>query len=264
MMLAPLPPDTAICLTTFERETLCRRLVASIRSRYPQAAVYVANDGSAPLQLDGATVYDLPFDQGVSAKRNHLARSVPAVHRHLVFVDDDMVFSDATDVAALRRVLDGDPALGLVSGVVLDYGITPRPYEATMCWEDGGATLRLAATAGEGRCDLTQNFFLARREIFDGGGWRDELKLAEHVPFFVDLKAAGWEVMHVRSVAIDHWPEVEGRYAAYRRRHAEFQLLWMRSRGLTKVIRPNGVEILASELQDPDYWPWVPASRGTA
>jgi hypothetical protein len=41
----------------------------------------------------------------------------------------------------------------------------------------------------------------------------------------------------------------------------------MDDEGLTKIIRPNGIEILRSELDDPDYWPWGPsgprASRTT-
>jgi hypothetical protein len=33
----------------------------------------------------------------------------------------------------------------------------------------------------------------------------------------------------------------------------------MDDEGLTKIIRPNGIEILRSELDDPDYWPWGPS-----
>jgi GT2 family glycosyltransferase len=220
--------------------------------------VYVANDGASPISLAGATVYNLPFDLGLSAKRNYLVQNVPSQFRYLLFVDDDMVFTNSTDIDGLKAALESNPELGLASGQLMDYGTTPRPYEAMMQWEDGGRTLRLAPVVGAGPCDLTQNFFLARRNVFADTGWRDELKLAEHVPFFMDLKASGWGCLHSTSSTIDHWPSADDKYSVYRRRQNQFQIRWMDDAGLTKVIRPNGTEILRSRLEDPDYWPWGP------
>ena len=254
-----LPDDTAFCIATFEREALVRRLLTSIESNYPGALVVVANDGRAPLQLPGATVHNLEFDRGLSAKRNLMARTAPVETDYLLFLDDDNLVTPATRVDRMRAALDADPHLGLVSGRVYDNGLELRPYEATMRWDDDGRTLRLE-TAGAGRCDLTQNFFLARREVFRSVCWRDELKLAEHVPFFIDLKASGWWCAHLTTSSVEHWPVVEGEYATFRRRQNQFQKQWMDAYGLTKVVRPNGVTIERDRLDEPGYWPWAPIS----
>ncbi|MDH4471515.1 MAG: glycosyltransferase [Fluviicola sp.] len=260
-MYAKLSFDMAICLTTFKREKLCRRLIESIKNVMPEIPIFIANDGETPINIEGAYVYNLDFDLGVSFKRNYLAEHIPKEYTYLTFVDDDMVFTEKTRLDIFREMLDQDQKLSLVSGEVYDFGTILRPYEAHFEWEDNDTTLRLVAYNGEGIVDLTQNFFMIRRSVFTNSGWKNHLKLAEHVPFFIDLKNNNYVCSHTKQVSIDHFPEVAGSYSTFRSRHGQFQKIWMEETGIKKVIRPNGIEILYEKLDEPDYWPWVAESK---
>jgi DNA-binding transcriptional LysR family regulator len=58
-------------ITSFERPRLLEQLVASIRRRYPQARILVADNGRQKANLpEDVRVLDLEFDCGLSRARN--------------------------------------------------------------------------------------------------------------------------------------------------------------------------------------------------
>jgi hypothetical protein len=249
------------CITTFKRPQAVAQLLRSIASRYPDAAVYVADQGevlddefygglcSELLAAGLVTPPDvrlLPFDCGLSAARNHLVTTT--LREYKLILDDDFSFTDETRIERFIALLEAHPEAGIVGGNVnrngepqlFDFRIdrtdrtTFRPVidDSPYSVQDG---VRYRET------DCVVNFALMRRELFDHVLWDPKLKVGEHGDFYFRVLDAPFSVLHTPDVVVDHLePEQDPDYAMYRGRHVEFLALAMAKHGLTKVERPDG------------------------
>lgn len=117
-------PKTFAQRVTFVAKTMGRtqcvlELLQSLKARYPDVTVLVADDGEKQITLDtsewsGVQYFPMPVDAGLSASRNFL---VDNVHTELfVLLDDDFVFTDDTQIERLLALMDAHPELDIVSG----------------------------------------------------------------------------------------------------------------------------------------------------
>ncbi len=219
-----------ILIKTFLRPHCLRRLVDSILVHYPDAHLNIADDGTPDadvlayyetLRQRGHHVLVMPFDVGISAGRNALVES--ARRPYVLLLDDDFVFTGRTRIETFCEVLAADPRLGCAGGVMLDGGSRPRPYAFVMRIE--GGLLHYDPVDREPRpiaghpcydADIVTNFALFRRKVFDDVRWDPVLKTVEHTDFFLRMGRTPWKVVHVPSVAVDHFPESPPGYARYR------------------------------------------------
>ncbi|WP_170165130.1 glycosyltransferase family 2 protein [Inmirania thermothiophila] len=249
---------TAI-VKTFERPRCLARLLRSIARRYPGLTVLVADDSRAPYAERVAArypalrtrVFIMPFDSGVSAGRNLLLREVATPY--FVHCDDDFVFDRRTDLDAAVHLLEAHD-LDILGGLCYDVAPVGLPalaadllrlrlYRLRQRWtmqgvprrfmgnfrdrDDGTTAIEpVALTPPVTRCELVQNFFIARtRAVRERvGGWDERIKIGgDHEDFFHRASRAGLRIGHTEPFGVVHYPERPSRYARFRARAS-----WMR------------------------------------
>lgn len=236
--------DVAVGITAFNRPRLVERLVASVRARYPALPIIVADNGWQPADLagwDNVEILDLPRDCGLSAARNALASACPA--EYLVLAEEDFVFTDATDLEAARSILEAEPEVGMVGGSLICGGQlqhyarnfrreTHAEGEVLKAYPAGGPMRRTGQVPWR-ECEMVFNWGMLRRVMVASVGWDEELKLAEHVDYFVRLAADGrWRVVHTPALVARHDREEPPGYSQHRRRAGEYLKLFRHKHGL--------------------------------
>lgn len=176
------PLITAV-ITTFERPDECLRLIASARKHCPTVRLLVVDDSESPREwpeADDRVI--LPYDSGLSAKRNAAVKHVGS--GWVVLLDDDFVCTEATDLQRLVG-LAAESDFDIVGGEVVDNGAVMR-YHGYFDQTGNHVVIRRGWT-DEGelhRCELIPNFFAARAETLIAHPWEEALKLAEHSAYF--------------------------------------------------------------------------------
>ena len=216
--------NTAIIVTTFLRDELLRRCIDSIRQFYPDIPVFVGDNGNETdakkdyLKTKGCHYFHLDFDIGVSGVRNETLKRIPDVFDYLYIVEDDCIFTEKTDIAKLRSVLDFAPNVGLVGQTLLMKNDKEQHYEGHVEWHDGVHFIRRVDNpyweeTPQGvhfyLCDLILNVFLMRRKVWLDNPWDEQFKTAlEHCDFFMGLQRnTSWKVAYTPDVQIKHLPE---------------------------------------------------------
>ncbi|KAI0562749.1 Transferase [Gracilaria domingensis] len=216
---------TYVCDETIVRQV--ENLVRSIRVHYPRIRVILANDGPMSLgnekflQEDPFTEeHVLPADSGISYGRNHMVNAT--VSRYFLLLDDDHVFDDTTnltvllngihkddfDIVGIRvRNLPGIDELERIGILIPRYVANITRFEdreVTLCvWNenDGPSVYGIMHPF---QVDVLHNAFVAGVDVLRKHGWRNELKVNEHMTFFLDAKDAGIKVGYLPSVFVHH------------------------------------------------------------
>lgn len=213
-------------IKTFQRPLALDRLIRSIRRYYPQLAIAVADDGLVPSPRDDVDYMRLAEDVGLSAGRNALLRHIRTPY--FLLLDDDLEFTRRTRIERLLKLVAGGVA-DLAGG---DYYRCKRkwlflrrrwqPFHGNFRFQDGDLWLvrEFHATHPDYRfCDVVHNFFVARTaDVLELGGWDEQLKLNEHVEFFVRLHRQGKRVAYCPDVIARHWSVRNAAYTPFRDR----------------------------------------------
>jgi len=215
----PSGPLSRVCILikTFLRDGYLLQCLSGIQRTMPDAKIIIVDDGyesSQKIQLyselrrRGHCCEWLPFDSGFGAKSN---RGVELADRDYVLIgSDDFNFGEPTVRGYIEKmvaVLDALPEVGIASGRV-----NGRPYEAILDLS-ADSVREKQGYSGEGQingiaykyCDLTVNFSLIRRAVFEKVTWDSDVKIGggEHGAFFVDVKRAGWRTVYIPGVNIN-------------------------------------------------------------
>lgn len=198
-----------------------------MRANYPTLKVLVGNDGPVSVRDVPQVREDvyteemrLPPDVGISAGRNAMVDRT--VTPYFALLDDDHFLPAESDfslaVATLER--DGFDIVGV--RVVNEPGIKelqerdvriPRYVANLTRWE--GRTLQLCVwnenngpDVGKMEravpVDVVHNALLARTTTLRKARWREELKVNEHMAFFLDARRMGVRVGYLPSVEVRH------------------------------------------------------------
>jgi hypothetical protein len=91
-------------------------------------------------------------------------------------------------------------------------------------------------------CDLVANFFVARTTAVRDrlNGWDNELKVSEHVEFFLRAKQRGLRVAYAPSVSVNHGHQTSTDYRRFRERRSEFMAKWFCKHDIDRVFMHNG------------------------
>lgn len=225
--------DVTAIIKTFERPHIAQRLIDSIRVKYPTLPVLIADDSKEPTCFKGATTYHLPFDSGLSAGRNLLVKHVNT--KYSLLLDDDWIFDSDTNIGNLVQILDfGD--LDIIAGIIKNaqhfYGTLSRENDILYM-----KTKPLEKDSLYTLCDYTHNFFLALTETLLFNPWDNELKLSEHLDFFLRLKNKA-KVAFTDKAMISEKQFKEGVYSEYRNRN--FFRLAMKKNGIREFHNFKG------------------------
>lgn len=233
-------------IKTFHRPTALDRLIGSIRRFFPQLAIAVADDGFAPTPRNDVEYLRLSPDMGLSAGRNALLRHIRTPY--FLLLDDDLEFCDQTRIERLLALV----ANGTVDIAAGDYYRCKRklfytrrrwqPFHGIFRFLNGDLRLvaeTLARFPQYELCDFVHNFFVARTaDVLAMGGWDEELKLNEHVEFFVRARRRNMRVAYCADVVAWHWMVRCPEYTIFRDR--DFTELAARKIGVRSVIGFDG------------------------
>jgi len=245
----------AIGLKTILRDDHLFAAIDGIEKRLPGAQIIVVDDGRMntlkriayeDLQNKGHQVHIMPFDSGFGAKSN---RMVEGLQRpYLLIGSDDFEFDDPKvpeGIERMIRVLDTG-RFDIASGRVND-----NPYEFDLDllrMLDSGIVVERPVLPTYGnvpvRCDITVNYSLIRKEVFDKVRWDSEAKIGqgEHGAFFYDVAMSGFKVCYLPGVNINEQigKPINEEYKALRRRGRSPERSCFVKRGIKCYILGNG------------------------
>jgi len=239
--------DLTFCVTAFERPAALTKLLSSVRARYPETRIIVADQSFSPARTR-SDVEDLTvdFDIGVAAARNLLLDRVETPF--VMFLDDDFVFTRDTRVEELRQVLIDHSDVDIAAGMVLSRGGREGHYEGLLEVDADGVLRYRKGNRGhvDGMpiVDIAYNFFAARTERIREIRWDPELKLAEHSEFFYRAKGR-LKVVYRQTVKVAHPESVTPVYIDFRARGIDYARLFLRKHGLTAAVGFKGEELRA-------------------
>ena len=193
------------------------------------------------------TVNYVPYDAGVSFSRASLINRVTTPY--ILYGDDDFIFTEQTNLALPLAYLMQHAAIGLVGGNMYDCKTnaagavvkTRRRFERILTFHDRQRGVistpidyiipktDIFDNAPFYHCDMTLNWALCRKEIFDDPGlqWDAQFKISgEHENFFFQLhKLSDWKVVYCPAMICDHKHEEAEGYNLLRSRQTGWQAL---------------------------------------
>lgn len=222
----------AVGVPVFKRTTALRRCLESVS---PAAVdrVIVADNGKsgAHEQLYNRdwkfelTVLDLEYDAGIGACRAAIADEL--TEDYLVVADNDMIIPPASELQHLKTVLESDPNLGVVSGIITEgnrirSGCSNLHEETSVSGESFLVhAIRsdpeiewVESTLPIARFDKLTDAAIARRECLEDYSWDSRYPIGEHPDFYLGhYHRTDWEFAVCPAVVFDHQ---KGRYSSYR------------------------------------------------
>lgn len=238
--------DVTFCLGTILRDESLYRCVESIRESYPDSPIAVADDGhhsGAKTRKMGSLKVDyhkLPFDMGLSYKRNTLVHRVTTPH--VAVVDDDMVITREAQVDKLRRFMPfADLAAGKVrlgSGRELEYVARLHLKNRVLLMRE----LRSPWEDGWRRTHLALNCYVAKTEVLKAIGWDNRFKTTyEHLDFFLRMRLAGRFVAYVPDAVFHETRARNEEYLKYRGRHEIAKAIFFRKWNLSHIQKDHSL-----------------------
>ncbi len=246
-------------ITTFKRRECLERLLFSIAKYYPEANIYVGDQGKI---FDAAyyknlwqrlfeaglfqkpVAYNLPFDSGLSYGRNFLVKQSPNIFK--LILEDDFIFTEKTQIDKMIKLIEISPEIGAVGGLVRQDGIDIH-FEHRLVRE--GQILRHKGDGDDWQevtgirfkeTGCVMNFTLFRKEVLADVKWDEAIKIqGEHTDFYLRLKETPWRVLYTEDVLVEHEHVQDSEYREFRRRD-DFLKLFFKKHKLTWMIYLNG------------------------
>jgi hypothetical protein len=242
----------SIGIKTFLRDGALMNTIQAIRDTMPEVEIVIADCGEhneekegvfADLVRDGHKVSVMDFDAGFGAMSNRIADTF--TRDRLLIGSDDFDFRPSSvreGIEKMAEVLDQIADVDIVGGRV--FG----PYEFNLEEKDGVVIEhRVNIPQNDDlwyvNCDLTVNYIMAKRGVFEKVRWDDDVKIGggEHGAWFVDCKRTGLKVAYVPKAEIREQQGVSSpRYQQYRARSADPARPCFDRRGVRKYILGNG------------------------
>ena len=198
--------EVTAVVKTFERPHTLRRLVGSIRQRYPNLRIVAVDDSRKPTQLPGVETIVMPYNTGISAGRQQALDRVTT--RYFLLLDDDHVFYRHTTLERALSIAESHPEIDIMGGdeILLPLYSPSRFPEGEVYPTRPPTHAHPSRIAGLPVCDKVPNFFLGRTERLRLVGWDAELKLLEHNDFFARARGilttvfnGSFRVLHART-----------------------------------------------------------------
>jgi hypothetical protein len=269
-------------------------LYDSIRARYPNVPILAADDSVIPknigLQKYTAdkqfSFFSLPPNVGVSASRNYMLERVNTPF--FMNMDDDMIFSNATDLLKILKILKGTSSPDILTlGVEQHSKIVSYQHIfkfTKSCKQHGTTEVRLTHNLGKSRSrtflkgraqplvayleplpeskedvcvptDIGMNIFVAKTESLRRMEWNPSMSQYDHEFFFLRAKLFGLRIESCPQYSLVH---AQHRSASYNYYKSNRNLTVTTAQGFCEEFSPNIVA-----LRSP-YWTIVCMSKSIA
>lgn len=229
-------------LISFLRPEYTKECIRSLKEQYPEINIAVAenaeyNEEIAELVAQhGGKYLQMPFDSGVCYARNRLVEQ--AETEYILVGDDDFFYTDHARVDKMLAFLEANEEYSLIGGRIYEGGNILN-YQGNIRKEDGTLIYenifyeknRYDQTSGleYQPCDITFNYFVARRSDILDAKWDENIKVAyEHSDWFLTMKSLGRKVAFTPDCVVVHKPghvivskENQEEYRKYRNRRSD-------------------------------------------
>ena len=213
---------TLITKTRF-RLTTVAHMIQSFWRYYPFTRVIVADDfnpeypsrynSSSPwftIYREGrGNVTYVQTEEGIAQGRNMALRL--ATTKYVLLVDDDILFTNKTDLPTMLRLLEGTDASIIggtyENGPTFDSLIRIHQTNASLSvgWYAGIYYQSLAPFAPCYETDCVHNFFMFNRaHILAAGAWDDTFQVYEHEDFFMTMRRLGIKIVYCPHITVIH------------------------------------------------------------
>lgn len=221
--------EIAFIIPSFLRFEKTKKEVESILNTYDSRwyKLYIGDQGQYSEEKEkywnylkslGHKIIKLPYNCGLSYARNTLISL--STEPYILITDNDFLYDKNVNLCNFIDILNTDKELGLIAGQIYKYKKNPivsYNYNLEIDKEKGKIyyikykenwknSINTYFQKPKRFCysDLVLNFFLAKREIFDDIQWDNNLKMAEHLDFFIRLKDTSWKSAFTDSVIVKH------------------------------------------------------------
>jgi hypothetical protein len=232
--------DVTILITTFLRPGYLKQCLRDISENLPECPVSVAcDDETTPRDWD-VSWSQLPFDTGLTGKRNAAVNKTRTRYSLLGCDDFDFSTVDARmSILKMETFLDNNETVDVVVGRV-----NHREYEGYLQYIPGNyiKEQRLLPQVQDAptRVDIGVNFFLARTDVLREIPWDETIRPigGEHADWFLSMKEASKIVIYLPGANINtmednaRWRHPD--YVKYRRRAQEGHELFLKKRGVKR------------------------------
>lgn len=205
--MASLATELTAIVKTFERPNQLDLLIRSLRHRYPELPILVADDSSTPTPRSDVGYHVLPHDVGLSAGRNYLVDRVQT--EYVALFDDDHVATADTNLEGMLSRLK-EHSLDIVAGDFINDGRTRFSFHGTyefrhhVLFQHQGVPREVAGDVP--LYDVVNNFFVARTDSIRRIRWDERIKFArEHADFFLRCRNQ-LRISFSRKFSVDHFP----------------------------------------------------------
>jgi len=240
----------AVVFDNFLRDQAIFNLIQSIFLYQPGVKIYIAEQ--SVYHPNTQKLYDMMiekgheiiycgFDCGISVARN---TAIKKVNEPYIFVaDSDNLFTKKTKLKKLINILEKNPELGFLSLYEYDDDKL-NPYEINLVRKEDKLFYENISLDDEIRnndffyCDYTMNVGMSRKELFDEVVYDNEMKLAEHLDFFLQIKYnTKWKVGCATKISINNQniPLKNELYDQYRCRNKMYWKLYINKWHLTEI-----------------------------
>ena len=212
-----------VTVKTKHRLSQVVRFIKSLHKFYPGTRIIVADEYYTQydyrkfpedwLQLYKSTPKDLisyiRTRQGVGLGRK--IATMLADTKYILVADDDFIVTENTNLMTLVKALDTTD-LTVASGAVNDH----YPFDGAFRAVENGDHVHLIFYPGVFYehmgseldcyvCDVTKNFFLAKRDaILEKGSWDEKRLYFEHEDFFLQMRKQRAKVAYCPNVVVTH------------------------------------------------------------
>ena len=237
-------------MTTIKRNNCVKKTIESIQKYCPQMKIYIAdqNEPSGEMmqfyEAHNVEYYFVEPNSGLSKNRNFLVNKVK--EEYIFIGDDDFTFTNKTKIKIMQEILDENKTIGIVGGELSETS----NYCHRLIWDNKKKIVYMIQIDEEFLytkknhkfmyTDLVLNFFLAKKEVLKECKWDDDLKLAEHLEYFLRFKETKWKVAYTPNVFAIHDRERPDDYIEYRHQAKKYYKIMLKKynmKDLSNIIQ---------------------------
>lgn len=226
--------DITLFIKTFERPECPRRLVASVRERFPDMPIIVVDDSREANPIEGVEYIHTDFDIGVSKGRNMGARLTKT--KYFMTVDDDNYLTDKCDIKRAIDILEENnlDLIGVEEVNCSYFGLLVNNGD-TVGYMNGNRGVAQEVTF----YDFVPALYITPTETAQKFPWDETLKMGEHFAFFHNYLGK-LKIGYTDVVSFGHAPLDNDFYAPHRARALDYVKQYMKAKGIKKRVDLHG------------------------
>lgn len=236
-------------IKTFNRYDNLINLVNSIKKYYNGVKLIIFDDSTNKKDINKLITYenkkiiDKYVNVGLSAGRNIMIENVETPL--FLLLDDDFLLDDNCNLGVSYEIIK--QGFDIVGGEVYDFGPSSaksnQPRDFLGLLEKKGNDLYLHVHKNKGYhnnhplYDFILNFFVGKTESFKNNKWDDNLKLGEHLDFFIRIDKS-LKITYTNDFQIKHYQDTISNveYTNYRNTVYDYIKIFKKKHNIQQII----------------------------